>query len=182
MVNDGLLPLERFAMREYRGALDLAKRSICGRAGTRRERANYAQNTLMIAEQLMYRRLGTMAVNRVSGKDFVFDSWVNVRLSEDDKARLAELSDGLDCEDLLNFVAERVYNGYSFSCSWDDYSGAHQASFVCKAKGDPNYGFGMSARHPDFMIALLSLQYKHQVVCHGEWTSVGTSRLNGVWD
>jgi len=181
MIND-LLPLERYAVQEYRGSLQMAYRSLCSRVGTRRDRANYSQTVIFVAEQLLAQRIGTMSTKRVSSKEFQFRSWVNVRLSEDDKDALADLVETFEPGGLLDWVAKVVYSGYSFSVSWDEYSGAHQVSLVCKVADDPNYGFGMSARHPEFVIALLSLRYKHDEVCHGDWNAAGTARPNGIWD
>jgi len=160
----------------------MAYRSLCGKAGTRRDRSNYAQTVIMVAEQLLIQRTGTMTTKRVSNKEFAFRTWVNVRLGEEDKDNLAGMTENINPGELMNWVASMVYAGYSFSTSWDEYSGAHQCSLVCKAADDVNFGFGMSARHPEFEIALLSLRYKHDVVCAGDWTTVGTARPNGVWD
>jgi hypothetical protein len=136
----------------------------------------------MVAEQIFYERTGTMTVKRVSNKEFAFKSWVNVKIGEDDKDILAELTENPNAREMLDWIANLVYSGYSFSVSWDEYSGAHQVSLVCKVADDPNFGFGMSARHPDFVFALITLRYKHEVICGGNWSTVGTSRPNGVWD
>lgn len=111
-----------------------------------------------------------MAVKRHSGKDFKFDSWVNVRLSDDDKEALAALAENIDMMTLADWVASLAYQGYSFSLSWDEWSEAQQVSLVCKAPDDPNYGLGLSARHPDFDVALMTLRYKHEAICRAKWS------------
>lgn len=120
-----------------------------------------------------------MTIKKQTGKDFSFAGWVNVRLSEEDKGEIAHKAENINPEQLLDWIASMAYQGYSFSVSWDDWSDAQQVSLVCKATEDKNFGLGLSARHPEFDLAVLTLLYKHDDILRGDWSDAPTPQANG---
>lgn len=121
--------------------------------------------------------------NVTRGKDFEFIGWVNIRLEDVHKDEISFLAGQGETTviDTLNCFARLAYDGYSLSVTWDDYSDSYQASIVCKAVDDANYGYGLSARHPDLDMALLTLRYKHENVCSGNWGSIAPSPKGQSW-
>lgn len=168
-------PLERWAMRDLTGSMHKVRRSLC----LGKQNLQYAQSEILVSERLFTRRMGSMAIKRHSNKEFTFDRWVNVRLGDSDKENLQELAKSADIGALIDWVASMVYQGYSFSVSWDDWSDSQQLSFVCKAPDDPNYGLGLSARHPEFDMALLTLHYKHTEICAANWNENAPPQAQG---
>ena len=122
-----------------------------------------------------------MDIKRASSKDFQFKEWINVRLDDSHKAELEHLSKDMNVGGLYDWVASMVYQGYSFSVYWDDWSDSQQVSLVCKAVGDPNYGCGLSARHPDLDMAILSLHYKHNEILRGNWGDAPPTPAGNSW-
>jgi len=122
-----------------------------------------------------------MTINRVSNKDFTFDRWINLRLEEEHKSELTHLVESLDPEDLLRWLSGMCFQGYSFSAAWDDYSDAQQVSLVCKNADDPNFGLGLSARHPDFDVALFTLRYKSEEILRSNWGSAPPTPSASAW-
>jgi hypothetical protein len=106
-------------------------------------------------------------------------AWVNVTLSDTDKDAI--LSMDFDVESIMLAIASMVYSGYRFSVTFDEYSSALQVSLVCGNQDDPNYGLGMSSRHPDFDVALRSLWYKHQVMTRGSWADYAAPPQANSW-
>lgn len=175
-------PLERWATAEYFRSLCMARRSMLRPAGGRRATDDYVWAIMSSADDLLDKRLGSIAVNRKTGKDFKFDQWVNVRLTDEDKAEIENIINlGVNHEILLSWLSGLAYAGYSVSFAWDDWSDAQQVSLVCKDYDDPNYGLGMSARHPDLDIAIVTLQYKHENICSRKWADVAPSPGGNGW-
>lgn len=174
-------PLERWAIVEHRGSLSFARRALYQRHAGAVEANRYAFGILLEAENLLRKRIGTMAINIKTGKDFEFGSWVNLRLSDGEKAEIEHLAKSLDAPALLDWLSGMIYAGYSFSAAWDNWSNAQQVSLVCKNADDPNYGNGMSARHPDLDMAILTLQFKHVTVANGVWDSASPSPGGNSW-
>lgn len=100
---------------------------------------------------------------------FTLDRWVNVRLTEDDKAEIEALS--LTTEDILAYMGDRIYGGYRFSLAYDDFARGVQVSLMCQNSDDPNYGLGLSSRHPELDVALVSLLHKDKHILAGDWSS-----------
>jgi hypothetical protein len=172
------LPLERWALGEFKRSLHVAYRSCVSSGIAKKAKCEYAQNHISFGEELLFRRIGTMAIDRKSGKDFEFLGWVNIRLGEQDKAQLAAMSKTVVPVDLVDWIATMTFNGYSFSVSWDDYSDAQQVSIVCKNAQDTNFGYGLSARHPELLFAILSLRYKHTVIADFNWNEAPSPTLD----
>lgn len=94
--------------------------------------------------------------------------WVNIRLTDNDKELLRDRE--VNVPEVLARISDLMLAGYRLSVSFDDYSQAMQASLVCADDASPDYGCGMSARHPDLDLALLSLLYKATVLVKpGHW-------------
>jgi hypothetical protein len=175
-------PIEQWAIRELVKALRIAHRALGKNSRGRQASNSYAAVTLLKAYQLFYERLGSMTNTKiVSGKDFKFERWINVRLEDEHKAALQALADEVSFEELMDWIASMAYQGYSFSCAWDDYSDAQQVSLVCKAADDPNFGCGLSARHPDFDLAVLTLRYKHLDMLGGVWNNAPPTPQGNAW-
>lgn len=181
MKNDIFSNLEQWALRDYRESVDAARRMYYD--PKRKPKVMWASAWVVLASanEDLFRRLGDMTIKRHSNKEFTFDRWVNVRLEEQHKEELAHLADNVQPKDLIEWLGVMAFEGYSFSASWDEYSDAVQVSLVCKAPDDPNYGLGMSARHPDFDLAVLTLQYKHEQLCDSNWSAQPPSPKGTAW-
>lgn len=180
-MQEDLLPHERWALHAYGESLVVVNRLF----QTPKRSAKYLWRSAWVllssAENLLDKRLGDMATKKHSNSEFKFDQWVNIRLEENHKEELAHLCENIDFSSLSGWLSSMAYEGYSFSCSWDDYSDALQVSLVCKAPDDPNYGLGLSARHPDFDLAVLTLQFKHEQIADGNWAKLPPTPKGNSW-
>ena len=172
-------PLELWAISEFRKDLDIVYRILKRPVRGMKDANKNAWVVLLYAHTILNRRLGTMATKQKQDREFKFEGWVNIRLEDEHKAELEHLAQEIDIHKVLDFIASMVYGGYSFSLAWDDWSDSQQVTFVCKDPDDPNFGYGMSARHPDLDLALLTLQYKHSHIAGGNWHDVAPSPRNG---
>lgn len=111
---------------------------------------------------------------------FRIEAWVNVRLSDADKDEIA--GSEVDWPTIFAWMGERIYAGYRFSFSYDEYSKACQFSIICRADTDPNHGLAMSTRHPDVDMAFLSLYYKDVVLLHNNWVTNRPAPDSAMWD
>jgi hypothetical protein len=173
--------IEKWAVMDYIADLRMGRRLCVGPKMSAKRNWKQLATHLRLAGDCLNRRLGTMARNVKSGKDFQFEGWVNVRLEEEHKAEIAHLAQNTNPDGLIDWLAAMAFDGYSFSASWDDYSDALQVSLVCKDADDPNYGLGLSSRHPDFDMAVLSLQYKHEQILDGNWTEAPPTPRGSAW-
>jgi hypothetical protein len=105
--------------------------------------------------------------------------WVNISLDEDDKKRITEAD--LAVATMLEDVGSLVFKGYRFSMTYDDYSSSIQASLVCANSEDPNFEYGLSARHPDPVVALKTLLYKWSASTLKPWPEWSTPRKVDNW-
>jgi hypothetical protein len=118
-------------------------------------------------------------INMAKKQSIAVSRWVNIPLGEDDKDAIAAAD--MSVEDIMLAIASMVYTGYRFSVTWDDYSSAIQVSLVCGDSTSPNYEMGMSARHPDFDMALFTLWYKHQILTGGNWAKFASEPRATNW-
>ena len=176
-----LLPLESWALKQYAQQLHIARRIFRQPRRSPKLTWRSAWVVLTQADETLIKRIGDMGIKRHSNKEFQFDSWVNLRLEEQHKEELVHLAENVSHGQLINWLASMAFEGYSFSASWDEYSDAVQVSLVCKAPDDPNYGLGLSARHPDFDLAVLTLQYKHEQLCDHNWSSIPPTPKGTAW-
>lgn len=109
-----------------------------------------------------------MAKNGTKKDTIAISRWVNLRLTDEDKTTL--LSDIPLLEDVVNSFGALVFAGYRLSVSWDSYSQAIQASLVCVDPESVNAGIGVSARHPDIDMAIITLWYKVQMMGDQPWS------------
>lgn len=105
--------------------------------------------------------------------------WANVTLSDEDKATIT--NEAIHHKELLAILADWVGDGYRLSVTWDEYSNALQATFVCANEEDPNYGYGLSARHPDLDMALQTLLYKCSMLKAVGWSDVADRPTRPSW-
>lgn len=123
---------------------------------------------------------GDMAKNGKSDVKFEFKGFVNLRLSEDDKGQILEAKRNVEI--MMQDCGALIYNGYKLSFNYDRYSGAQQVTLTCTAPDDPNYGYAISARHPDLDTALATLLYKHYELANAIWSSVSDRTVDRNWD
>lgn len=123
---------------------------------------------------------GDMAKNGKADQKFEFKGFVNLRLSEDDKGQILEAKRNLEI--MMQDCGALIYNGYKLSFNYDRYSGAQQVTLTCMAADDPNYGYAISARHPDLDVALATLLYKHYELANATWTSAADRTVDRNWD
>lgn len=127
------------------------------------------------------RRLaGDMAKNGRTEQKFEFKGFVNLRLSDDDKGQILEAKRNVEI--MMQDCGALIYNGYKLSFNYDRYSGAQQVTLTCTAPDDPNYGYAISARHPDLDTALATLLYKHYELANAIWSSVSDRTVDRNWD
>jgi len=105
--------------------------------------------------------------------------WVNLRLTDEDKDAI--LDNPPNAEAVLNKFASMAYQGYRLSVSYDDYSKALQASLVCASGDSENVGFGISSRHPDLDMALISLLYKITLIGDTPWSEYASPPTRSDW-
>lgn len=98
------------------------------------------------------------------GGDYRF---VNVRLSADDKARLAETD--LAIEFPLATILDLVAEGYKFSLKEDTKNGTFVASFTDTREGAPTYRAILTGRGSTSLNAWYALAYRHFVMLPDGW-------------
>lgn len=106
--------------------------------------------------------------------------YVNISLSQKDKAdvKKTEITEG----GLLDWLAERAGSGYRFSLSFDAERDCFVASLTCRSEDDTNFGYSMSQRHSNHLMALRALWYAHEVKAEGNWNmGVKQERLQFNW-
>lgn len=175
------LPLEDWAIASYIERLVMALRVLNPPVRGKRHANDRAWVILWYAEQELDKRIGTMATKKADKKNFKFEGWVNINLSDDDKGQIEGIAPDISEEQLLGWVGSMAYHGYSFSASWDDWSDSQQVSLVCKNPDDQNYGLGLSSRHPDIDTAILTLYYKHEKIAEGVWSNVAKAPRSASW-
>jgi len=110
-----------------------------------------------------------------------FNGFVNVRLSDGDKETLAADTE-TSITGLVDNASALLYEGYKLGFSYDKTSGSVQATLTCWQEGHEDFGYAISARHPDFDRALHSLLYKHFTLCAGQWTQNNPPAPVTTWD
>jgi hypothetical protein len=105
--------------------------------------------------------------------------WANISLNDEDKDAI--LSAEISVETLLQDVGALVFRGYRFSMTFDNYSSSCQATLVCCDPEDGNYEHGLSARHPDPIVALKTLLYKHGLTRDTGWREFVRERQVDNW-
>lgn len=118
---------------------------------------------------------------RANGERPEFKGFINIRLSEADKAAL-QADDETSISGILDNAAGLLYEGYKMSFSYDKTSGSVQATLTCWVEGHADFGHAISARHPDFDRALHSLMYKHFVLAKECWTENNPPAPVVTWD
>lgn len=134
----------------------------------------------LVYEANLERIAGDMAKNGKTQEKFEFKGFVNVRLTDQDKATILEVDRPV--ESLMEDFGALIYSGYKLSLNYDRYSGAQQATLTCVDPECSNYGYAISARHPDLALALATLLYKHFDATAGVWTSASTQPIDRSWD
>lgn len=100
------------------------------------------------------------------GSDYRF---VNVRLSSDDKARMAETD--LAIEFPLGTVLDIVAEGYKFSLKEDEKNSTFVASFTDVRPDSPAFKSILTGRGSTALNAWYSLAYRHTVILVDGWAS-----------
>jgi len=111
---------------------------------------------------------------------FKIEAWVNARLSDEDKEQIANSQ--VEWPEIFAWMGERIYAGYRFSFSYDEYSKACQLSIICRAEGDRNFGLAMSTRHPEVEMAFVSLYYKDVALLENNWATNRPTPEGAMWD
>jgi hypothetical protein len=144
------------------------------------KRARYRSECLFAdLEAFAWGEVERMKMADSKKRAFAVKGWVNVSLSEADKRLLTE--ETLNHAAMLDECARWVLDGYRLSITWDDYSAAIQATFVCAAEDDPNFGYGLSARHPDLDMSLNSLLYKASGLEGTTWAEQASQPKRPSW-
>lgn len=115
-----------------------------------------------------------------SSKPFEFRGFVNVRLSDQDKQAIGAIDQPLG--DLMETLGALILSGYKLSISYDRYSSAVQISLTCTDPQSGNYGYAISARHPDLALALVTLVYKHFDLLGMDWSNAHNEMVDRSWD
>jgi hypothetical protein len=105
--------------------------------------------------------------------------WVNIALTDAHKDDI--MQSDVSVETMLQDIGRLVFLGYRFSLTFDDYSSAQQATLVCANPDDGNYEYGLSARHPDPVIALTTLLYKHALTADTGWREFSKAQKRDDW-
>jgi hypothetical protein len=105
--------------------------------------------------------------------------WVNISLTEAHKDDIAQAN--VSVETMLQDIGALVMRGYRFSMTYDDYSEAIQATLVCANEEDGNFQHGLSARHPDPVMALTTLLYKHALTEETGWREFSKRAKRDSW-
>jgi hypothetical protein len=101
-------------------------------------------------------------------KNMKIKAWVNVYLDDEDKEQIG--AQEIAVPTMLQEFGNLVFKGYRFSMTYDDYSDAIQVALVCCNPEEENYGYAMSARHPDPEMALRTLAYKWAICAEQPWS------------
>ena len=114
-------------------------------------------------------RKGSKRTGSAKGKpDFGADyRFVNVRLSSDDKARMADLH--LDVEFPLSTILDIVAEGYKFSVKEDSKNQTYVASLTDGREDSPAYRAILTGRGSSALNAWYSLAYRHIVLLPDGW-------------
>lgn len=120
-----------------------------------------------------------MAKNGTKKSSIAISRWVSFNLDDDDKRAIQQ--DTPTLSDVVASFGSLCFSGYRLSISWDSYSSAVQASLVCTNEESPNAGIGVSARHPDIDMALITLMYKVQAMGDQPWETWCTPAPLNNW-
>jgi hypothetical protein len=96
--------------------------------------------------------------------------FVNIELTQADKKAIKAKK--ISAEELVAWLAVIVANGgYKFGFGHDGDRECYIATLTAKDHENLNYGYSMSQRHSDALIALKALYYAHEVKMEGNWAS-----------
>lgn len=112
-------------------------------------------------------------------KNMKIKGWVNISLTDEDKQNISEGE--VSVETMLQDFGNLVFRGFRFSLTFDDYSDALQASLVCANPEERDYGYAMSARHPDPEMVLRTLAYKFMLALNSPWEELCSNRPAPSW-
>lgn len=99
-------------------------------------------------------------------KDFEF---VNVSMSDTDKAHFKELQETAS-DELDDSLVTLVEGGYKLSASWDGSNDCFIVSLTCKHETDDNYGYVLSSRSNNLLEAMRLGVFKTMYLCKdGVW-------------
>lgn len=104
--------------------------------------------------------------------------FVDVQLSEDDKARIAGDVEGGEI-DFWKVLASWIDEGYKLSISPDTAHNCVIATITSRLDGDPNFGYSLSARGPNAEGAVAALYYKDHVILEDGLWSLAETKSNG---
>lgn len=100
------------------------------------------------------------------GSDYRF---VNVRLSSDDKARMADTA--LEVEFPLGFILDIVAEGYKFSIKEDQKNQTFLASLTDTREDSPSFKAILTGRGSTALNAWYSLAFRHVVLLPDGWAA-----------
>jgi len=109
-----------------------------------------------------------------------FRGFIDIPLSEDDKASLAAAN--FEESDAFSFIEEMLEDGYKISISADPAHSSVIATAIGRGADNQNDGYALSGRGPDVLGGLASLAYKHITLCdRGIWTNRSDSTVASKW-
>lgn len=108
-------------------------------------------------------------------------TWCNVSLS--DSAKEVIKAQEFDAARFFDWLGTLVGDGYKVTVSYDHKSDCFMVIVVGRDSSRSDYNVGVSSRHPDLEIALLTTQYKFEVLFMGGVIPTEHSiRKEGIWD
>ncbi len=115
-------------------------------------------------------RMYEMARGKSKPKDKMPNNiqFVSIRLSDDDKAALAELPD-MTAYEFSTLVDHFVGNGYKLSVGMQA-NGSVNMTATCRDSESDNYNLALSGWGNSVLTAAMSLRYKHFTMAEEDWS------------
>jgi len=127
---------------------------------------------------------GSRRKNGISEFSGGWQGFVDIRLTPDEKASLSAMG-ASDYPDIGAFIDDVLSDGYKFSVTRDEAHSCYISTITGKGQGCVNAGFSLSARGPSLDGSILTLYYKHVVICD-RLIWAGHERVEGqqlsLWD
>lgn len=95
--------------------------------------------------------------------------FVNIELTTADKKTLKEKL--LSADEWLDWAGTQMMLGYKISQAWDDERSCWVVTMTANSQDNENYGYSMSQRHSELIVALTALVYAHDTKADGAWAS-----------
>lgn len=125
-------------------------------------------------------KLGVISMAKNTNGQSEFRGFINIHLTDADKEKIA--ASASDPQGIMDNLAGLLFEGYKVSLAYDVKSGAIQAVLTCWNPDSAHFGYAISSRHPEAIVALDSLLYKHFDLAAEQWLAIEQPPALTKWD